>query len=141
MFTTFSIFRLPYAGLVAVLTAVSSFIPYVGSFLSCAVGAVLILMIDPMKALISVIVYTITQFCENQFIYPHVVGRAVGLPALWTLVAVLVGGKIGGILGMIFCIPLTSVFYTQVSIGVSKRLEKKKQHADGTAQNSEQPQK
>lgn len=140
MFMAFSIFRLPYAGLVAVLTAVSSFIPYVGSFLSCAIGAMLILMIDPMKALVSVIVYTITQFCENQFIYPHVVGRAVGLPALWTLVAVLVGGKIGGILGMIFCIPLTSVFYTQMSIGVSKRLEKKKQRSDETAQSPEPPQ-
>jgi predicted PurR-regulated permease PerM len=121
MFTTFSIMRLPYAGLVAVLTAVSSFIPYVGSFLACAVGALLILMINPMQALISIITYSVTQFCENQFIYPHVVGRAVGLPALWTLVAVLIGGKLGGILGMIFCIPLTSVFYTLIGEWVERR--------------------
>jgi len=121
MFTTFSIMRLPYAGLVAVLTAVSSFIPYVGSFLACAVGALLILMINPMQALISIITYAVTQFCENQFIYPHVVGRAVGLPALWTLVAVLIGGKLGGILGMIFCIPLTSVFYTLIGEWVERR--------------------
>lgn len=126
MFTTFSIFRMPYAGLVAVLTAVSSFIPYVGSFLSCSIGAMLILMIDPMKALISIVVYVVTQFSENQLIYPHVVGKAVGLPALWTLIAVLVGGKIGGLLGMIFCIPLTSVFYSLINAGVRKRLEKQK---------------
>lgn len=125
MFTTFSIMRLPYAGLVSVLSAVFSFIPYIGSFMACATGAVLTLMVDPMQALISILVYTVTQFCENQFIYPHVVGRAVGLPALWTLIAVLIGGKIGGILGMIFCIPLTSVFYTLLSASVGRRLKKK----------------
>lgn len=125
MFTTFSIMGLPYAGLVAVLTAVSSFIPYVGAFLACAIGALLILMISPTKALVSVITYVVTQFCENQFIYPHVVGRAVGLPAIWTLIAVLVGGKLGGILGMIFCIPLTSVFYTLIGECVARRLRAK----------------
>ena len=125
MFTTFSIMGLPYAGLVAVLTAVSSFIPYIGAFLACAVGALLILMISPTKALISVLTYVVTQFCENQFIYPHVVGRAVGLPAIWTLIAVLVGGKLGGILGMIFCIPLTSVFYTLIGEWVARRLRAK----------------
>ena len=93
--------------------------------MACATGAVLTLMIDPMQALISILVYTVTQFCENQFIYPHVVGRAVGLPALWTLIAVLIGGKIGGILGMIFCIPLTSVFYTLLRASVGRRLKKK----------------
>lgn len=112
MFTAFMIARLPYAGLVAVLTAVSSFIPYIGSFLSCAIGAVLIFLISPVQALVSIIVYQVVQFCENQFIYPRVVGGAVGLPPLWTLVAVLVGGNLAGLLGMLFCIPFTSVLYT-----------------------------
>ncbi|MGI5978671.1 MAG: AI-2E family transporter [Oscillospiraceae bacterium] len=138
MFFAFSVMRLPYAGLVAVLTAVSSFIPYVGSFLACSVGALLILMIDPMKALISIITYSIVQFCENQFIYPHVVGRAVGLPAIWTLIAVLIGGKLGGILGMIFCIPLTSVFYTLIGEWVSRRVAKKaRRSAEEKPQSSE----
>ena len=138
MFTTFSIAQLPYAGLVAVVTAVSSFIPYVGAFLACATGAALILMIDPMKALISVIVYVVTQFCENQFIYPHVVGRAVGLPAIWTLIAVLIGGKLGGILGMIFCIPLTSVFYTLIGEYVQRKLKQKQPPCQEQAAEPEQ---
>ena len=138
MFTTFSIAQLPYAGLVAVVTAVSSFIPYVGAFLACATGAALILMIDPMKALISVIVYVVTQVCENQCIYPHVVGRAVGLPAIWTLIAVLIGGKLGGILGMIFCIPLTSVFYTLIGEYVQRKLKQKQPPCQEQAAEPEQ---
>lgn len=126
MFTAFLIFRLPYAGLIAVMTALSSFIPYIGSFLSCAVGALLILMISPMQALISVVVYQVVQFCENQFIYPRVVGGAVGLPALWTLIAVLIGGKTGGIVGMLFCIPLVSVLYSLAGEAVRNRLNRKK---------------
>ncbi|MCD8391517.1 MAG: AI-2E family transporter, partial [Firmicutes bacterium] len=69
MFLAFSVFRLPYAGLVGVLTAVMSFIPYVGSFLSCAVAAALIFITNPVRALVAVIVYLAVQFCENQFIY------------------------------------------------------------------------
>ena len=125
MFTAFTVAGMPYAGLVAVLTAASSFIPYVGSFASCAIGAFLIFLIDPMKAVISIVVYQIVQFCENQFIYPHVVGGAVGLPALWTLIAVIVGANVGGVVGMIFCIPLTSVFYTLIKEWLQKQLEEK----------------
>lgn len=131
MFAAFAAFRLPYAGLVAVLTAVSSFIPYIGSFLSCAVGAILIFLISPVQALISIAVYQVVQFCENQFIYPRVVGGAVGLPALWTLIAVLVGGKIGGILGMIFCIPLTSVLYTLAGECIHNRIQRRENRAKG----------
>lgn len=126
MFLAFTFSGMPYAGLVAVVTAVSSFIPYVGSFASCALGAFLIFLIDPMKAVISIVVYQIVQFCENQFIYPHVVGGAVGLPALWTLIAVLVGANVGGVAGMIFCIPLTSVFYTLIREWLQKKLGEKK---------------
>lgn len=122
MFLAFSIFRLPYAGLVAVLTSVLSFIPYIGSFLACALGAILTLMTSPFQALISIIVYQVVQFLENQFIYPRVVGRSVGLPALWTIIAVIVGGNLLGVLGMIFFIPLAAVIYRLLSTHINKKL-------------------
>ena len=125
MFLAFSIFRLPYAGLVAVLTSVFSFIPYIGSFLACALGAVLTLMTSPIQALISIIVYQVVQFLENQFIYPRVVGRSVGLPALWTIIAVIVGGNLLGVVGMIFFIPLAALIYKLLSQHINKKLNKK----------------
>ncbi len=110
IFVSFSIFRIPYASLTAVLTAVMAFVPYIGSFAACVIGAFLVLLVNPSQVIICVIVYLVVQFIENQFIYPHVVGTSVGLDALWTLIAVIVGGKIMGVLGMIFFIPLTAVF-------------------------------
>lgn len=114
IFISFSIFRIPYAILIAVLTGVLSFIPYIGAFCACFIGAVLVLMVNPLQALLSIIVYQVVQFIENQFIYPHVVGGSVGLAPLWTLVAVLLGGNLFGVLGMIFFIPLVAVFYQLV---------------------------
>jgi predicted PurR-regulated permease PerM len=122
MLAGFMIFRLPYAGLIAVLTALLSFIPYFGSFITCALGAILIFLISPTQALISIIVYQVVQFCENQFIYPHVVGGAVGLPALWTFLAVLLGGKFFGVWGMILFIPLAASIYTLLGRQVKGRL-------------------
>ena len=110
IFISFSIFRIPYASLTAVLTAVMAFVPYIGSFAACVIGAFLVLLVNPSQVIICVIVYLVVQFIENQFIYPHVVGTSVGLDALWTLIAVIVGGKLMGVLGMIFFIPLTAVF-------------------------------
>jgi predicted PurR-regulated permease PerM len=127
MYVSFTLFRLPYASLVAVLTAVTSFIPYVGACLSCIVGAILILMVSPMQCLISVIVYQVTQFIENQFIYPRVVGGSVGLSPFWTLIAVILGGHLFGVLGMIFFIPLTSVIYELVRDSTNQRLQMKKE--------------
>lgn len=111
IFAAFTICGLPYALLVAVLTALTSFIPYVGAFLSCGIAALLILMISPWQALLSIGVYQVVQFCENQFVYPRVVGSAVGLPALYTILAVFIGGALFGIMGMIFFIPLMATAY------------------------------
>jgi predicted PurR-regulated permease PerM len=111
LFIAFSIFRIPYASVVAVTTAVFSFIPYVGAFLACAISILLILMVNPVKALVGLIVFLTVQFCEGQFLYPRVVGNSVGLSPLWTLVAALVGGELLGILGMIFFIPVGAVIY------------------------------
>lgn len=111
IFLAFSLFRLPYAGLIGFLTALFAFVPYVGAFASCAIGAFLTLLASPGHALLCVIVYLAVQFIENQFIYPHVVGSSVGLSALWTLIAALVGGKLFGIVGIVFFIPIVAVLY------------------------------
>lgn len=121
IFISFTIFRIPYAVLIAVLTGLLSFIPYIGAFFACFIGAVLVLMVNPLQALLSIIVYQVVQFIENQFIYPHVVGGSVGLAPLWTLVAVLIGGNLFGILGMIFFIPLVAVLYQLVKEYTNKK--------------------
>ena len=109
MFAAFTIFRLPYGSLVGVLTAVCAIIPYVGAFLSGAVSVILALLISPALAVRCLIVYLVVQFVENQFIYPRVVGGSVGLPPLYTLVAAMIGGKLFGIMGIIFFIPIMAV--------------------------------
>lgn len=126
MFIAFSIFRLPYANLIAVLTAILSFIPYIGAFASCFIGALLIVMVDPWKAILSIIVYQVVQFIENQFIYPRVVGGSVGLAPLWTLSAALIGGNLFGVIGMIFAIPVTAVLYVLLKDDANRRLQRKK---------------
>ena len=111
IFFSFSVVGLPYAGLIGFLTALFAFIPYVGAFASCAIGAFLTLLAAPDQAILCVIVYLVVQFVENQFIYPHVVGSSVGLSALWTLIAALVGGNLFGVVGIVFFIPIVAVLY------------------------------
>ena len=130
MYLVFTIFRLPAAPVVAVVTAFCAFIPYVGAFFSGLLAGLLALLVSPEMALWSIIAYIVTQFVENQFIYPHVVGNSVGLSALWTLLAAILGGSIFGLLGIIFFIPLVAVIYQLVAENVSERLEKK--YAVGT---------
>jgi len=121
IFIAFSIARLPYAGLIAVLTAICAFVPYVGSFAACSIGALLTLLSSPAQALLCIAVYLVVQFVENQFIYPNVVGSSVGLPPLFTLLAVMLGGKLFGLLGMIFFIPVMAVIYALVREDVHSR--------------------
>ena len=125
MFAAFGIARLPYASLIAVLTAVTSLIPYIGAFLACAVGALIIVIQSPTKALISIVVFQLVQQIENRFIYPHVVGKSVGLSAFWTMIAIILGGKLFGLLGMILFIPLMAVIYTLVREDANQRIRKK----------------
>lgn len=119
------IFRIPYASLIGILTAICAFIPYIGALLSCMIGAFLVLLTDPSKVLICIIVYLAVQFVESQFIYPHVVGTSVGLDPLWTLIAVLVGGNLLGLFGMIFFIPLTAVIFQLIREHTNRVLEEK----------------
>lgn len=121
IFIAFSIARLPYAGLIAVLTGICAFIPYVGSFIACSIGALLTLLSSPAQALLCIVVFVTVQFVENQFIYPNVVGNSVGLPPLFTLLAVMLGGKLFGLLGMIFFIPVMAVIYALIREDVQQR--------------------
>lgn len=120
----FGIFGIPYATLTGFLTALFAFVPYVGAFVSFFLGAVLTLLVEPSKILPCIIVYPVIQFIENQFIYPQVVGSSVGLAPLWTLIAALMGGKLFGLAGIVFFIPLAAVMYSLLKSDVSHRLAK-----------------
>lgn len=129
MFLAFTIFKLPYGSLVGVLTAVCAIIPYVGAFISGAVSVILALLISPALAIRCLIVYLIVQFIENQLIYPRVVGGSVGLPPLYTLIAAMIGGKLFGIMGIIFFIPLMAVVVELVKEDAGRRLGRQENHA------------
>ena len=115
MFIALSIFRIEYAGLIAILTSICAFI-------SCGVAVILTLLNSPEQAIVCFVVYEVVQFIENQFIYPKVVGDSVGMSPLFTFLAVLLGGKLFGIVGILFFIPLTAVVYTLVKDDTNKKL-------------------
>lgn len=124
-FVVMSIINMPYALLVGVLIAFTALIPIFGAFIGCFVGAFLILMVDPLQALIFVIMFLVLQQIEGNFIYPKVVGSSVGLPSIWVLAAVTIGGSLMGVVGMLIFIPIVSVIYTLFRSSVYKRLRKK----------------
>ena len=119
----FSVFKIPYGSLVGMLTAICAIIPYVGALISCVVSVFLVLLVDPVLAVRCLIVYLAVQFIENQFIYPRVVGKSVGLSPLYTLVAAMIGGKLFGIIGIIFFIPLTAVIIELVKEDACRRIQ------------------
>ena len=125
MFFAFTLFGLPYGSLVGVLTAVCAIIPYVGAFISCSVSILLTLLLDPTLVIRCFLVYVVVQFIENQFIYPRVVGESVGLPPVYTLIAAMIGGKLFGIMGIIFFIPLTAVLVELLSADANYRIQKR----------------
>ena len=121
---TLSILRMPYALLIGVLIAFTALIPIFGAFIGCAVGSFLIFMVSPQQAILFVIVFLVLQQIEGNLIYPHVVGESVGLPSIWVLAAVTIGGNLMGIVGMLVFIPLLSVIYTIFRECVYLRLKK-----------------
>lgn len=125
-FVMMTILRFPYALLVGVLISFTALIPVFGGIIGCWVGFFLILMVNPMQAIGFLILFLVLQQIEGNFIYPHVVGNSVGLPSIWVLVAVTVGGSLMGIAGMLIFIPLVSVLYALFREWVYGRLEKKK---------------
>lgn len=122
---SYSIAGIPYAILIGVLTTIFAFIPFVGAFLSCLIGVILVSIASPAQVPIAIIIYLVVQFVETQFIYPHVVGTSVGLSSLWTLIAVLIGGNLFGVMGIIFFIPITAVIISLLKDHTNKLLERK----------------
>ena len=121
-----TVFRMPYALLVGVLIALTALIPVVGAFIGCVVGALLIAVTNPWQAVGFVVLFLVLQQIEGNLIYPHVVGSSVGLPSIWVLAAVTLGGKLMGIAGMLFFIPLCSVLYALFRGFVKARLSARK---------------
>ncbi len=117
--------RLPYAATISVLVGFTALIPIFGAFIGCAIGAFLIFMISPIKAIIFIIFFLVLQQIEGNLIYPHVVGGKIGLPSIWVLVAVMVGGAIGGIFGMLLGVPVMSIIYSLLKVYVNTNDKKK----------------
>lgn len=116
-----AVFQFPYAVLVGVLIAFMALIPIVGAFIGCFVGAFLIMVDDPMKAIWFLLLFIIIQQIEGNLIYPHVVGNSVGLPSIWVLAAVTIGGSLMGVVGMLVFIPIVSTIYTLLREDVNKK--------------------
>ena len=129
-FIAMTIFRFPFAVLVGVLIAFTALIPIFGAFIGCFVAAFLILTVDPKQALFFVIMFLILQQIEGNLIYPKVVGGSIGLPAIWVLAAVSLGGSLFGVVGMLVFIPIVSVLYTLLRENVHKRLDEKQIHIE-----------
>ncbi|MBQ3553907.1 MAG: AI-2E family transporter [Clostridia bacterium] len=124
-FIGMSIFGFPYAPMISVLVGCLALIPIFGAFIAVAIGAYLILLVNPMQALWFLVFFLILQQIEGNLIYPRVVGNSVGLPTLWVLFAVLVGGGLFGILGILLGVPTCSVIYTLLKQSVTTRLKEK----------------
>lgn len=121
-----SILRMPYAMLTGIVIAITALIPIFGAFIGCVVGMLLIVMVNPIQALWFLILFLVLQQVEGNLIYPHVVGNSVGLPSIWVLAAVTVGGNLFGIIGILVFIPFCSVLYALFRTFVKKRLKERK---------------
>ena len=119
------ILRLPYASTISVLVGFTALIPVFGAFIGTIIGAFLIFMISPLQALIFIIFILVLQQLEGNLIYPKVVGKSVGLPGIWVLVAVTIGASINGVLGMLLSVPIASIIYSTMATNIRYRLKEK----------------
>lgn len=120
-----AMFKMPYIPLICVVITVTALVPLVGAFAGCILGAFFILVNDPMQAVIFVIMFLAIQQFEGNVIYPKVVGSSIGLPGMWVLLAVAVGGGLMGVGGMFLMVPIASVIYTLIREYTAKKLESK----------------
>ena len=119
------ILRMPYAWMISVLVGMTALIPVFGAFIGSGVGALLILLVDPVKAIWFVIFIIVMQQVDGNIIYPRVVGKSVGLPSMLVFVAVTVGGNAFGVLGMLFAVPLCTILYVLLRRFLDSREKKK----------------
>lgn len=132
-----TILRIPYAPMIGTLMGFTALIPIVGGLIGAGVGAFLIFMESPVKALVFIIFVIVLQQIEGNLIYPKVVGSSIGLPGLWVLAAVTIGGGVGGILGMLVAVPITATIYRLVREEVTVKENIGPDSTTETAQESE----
>lgn len=124
-FVAMTVFKMPYAMLISVVIMVSSIVPIFGAFIGAGVGAFLIVLVEPWMALWFLVMFVVIQQIEGNLIYPHVVGKQIGIPSIWVLFSITVGGSLMGILGMFISIPVFSVLYVLLKDYVHQSLRKK----------------
>lgn len=125
-FIVLSIFRFPYALIISVLTTVTALVPIFGALIAMVIGAILIAITSPLKALIFIGMFLVIQQLEENFLYPRVVGKSVGLSPMWTLFAIGIGGSLLGIVGMLIALPLASILFVLLKNNVNEKLKAKK---------------
>lgn len=121
-----TLFRMPYALMTGVIVGATALIPVMGAYIGAFVGTVMILTVEPLKALEFLIYIAILQQIEGNLIYPRVVGSSIGLPGIWVLAAVTIGGGLFGIPGMLIGVPLTATFYKWIREDVNKKLDEER---------------
>lgn len=124
-FAGMTVLRIPYAPMISALIGFTALIPIFGAFIGTAVGALIIFMDTPIKAVWFVLYIILMQQFEGDFIYPRVVGSSVGLPSLWVMLAVLIGGDVGGIIGMLIGVPISSILYCLIRQAVNQNLRER----------------
>ncbi len=136
-----TIFRFPYAIMIGALVSVTALIPVAGAYIGAGVGAFMIMTVSPVKAILFLIFIVVLQQLEGNLIYPRVVGSSLGLPGLWVLAAVIIGGSVNGVVGMLIGVPITAVAYRLIREDVEMRENKEKERlllAKKAEQNKEQ---
>jgi predicted PurR-regulated permease PerM len=116
------IFGFPYALSVGSFVGLTALIPVVGTFIGAAIGVLLIVIVDPLKALLFIVFIIVLQQLEGNLIYPRVVGDSVGLPGIWVLAAITVGGGLMGIAGVLLGVPVAATIYKLLGMAVNARL-------------------
>ena len=116
-----TIFRFPYAAMISALVCVTALIPIFGAFIACFIGAFLIIVDNPIKAVWFVVFFLVMQQIEGNLVYPRVMGSSIGLPSLWVLLAVTIGANMMGIIGMLIFIPIFSVIYSLINLAVEEK--------------------
>lgn len=119
------ILQIPYASMISAMIGILALIPIIGLVIAVALGAFMILMVNPIQAVIFLVFYFVLQQIEGNFIYPRVVGSSVGIAPIWVLIAVMVGGGLFGLPGLVFAVPTTSVIYTLIREGTKNKLKRK----------------
>lgn len=136
------IFRFPYAGMIGALVGFTALIPVAGAYIGAIVGAIMMLTESPLTALLFIVFIIVLQQLEGNLIYPKIVGGSIGLPAIWVLAAITVGGTLMGILGMLIGVPIAATLYQLLHDDVLKREDKKSLKAKASlAQVAEQSEK